>query len=87
MRSCERLRICSELETQLSQRLLRARDFHGEVREIVEGLRALGHDLWSYDESDDLEVWGPDYENNGGPGIILTFRVPAAVEVDWCAKE
>ena len=33
----------------------------------------LGHDLWSFDESDGLEIWTPSYPDGSGPGIVVTF--------------
>ena len=49
---------------------------------LVSDLRSLGHDLWSFDEDDDFEIWCPDYARPTGPGIIVTFR-PDSVEVAW----
>ena len=50
---------------------------------IIEGLRLVGHDLWSFDEENDFEIWCPDYSGGQGRGLILTFRVDGPVEVDW----
>lgn len=61
------------LAAELSRRLAAEPSFHEGVRRLIEELRALGHDLWSYDEEDDMEAWGPDYQTPSGPGIVVTF--------------
>ena len=79
----EREYLCETLAVELTHRLHAGKNFHADVRKIVEELRAEGHQLWSYDESDDFEVWGPDYSKPGRPGIIVTFSLPANVVVKW----
>jgi hypothetical protein len=70
----ERAVLCAELGAVLHQRLHDEPEFHtGVIRLIVE-LRALGHDLWSFDEDDDMEAWCPNYEVPTGPGIAITFK-------------
>jgi hypothetical protein len=49
---------------------------------LVQELRLLGHDLWSYDESAEYEVWGPDYSGPSGPGVLITFTSGGA-RVEW----
>jgi hypothetical protein len=73
---------CRELACTLAERLKEAENFHAIVVSLVSALRAVGHDLWSFDESDDVEVWGPNYEKPSGPGIVVTFR-PDEVIVEW----
>lgn len=75
--------LCRRLARQLRKSLAEATDFHSAVRHAVERLRDLGHDLCSIDESDDFEVWGPNYESPGGPGIVITVRRDDGVEVEW----
>ena len=77
-----RAALCEELAQHLSQRLRGAADFHRAVKSLVSELRLLGHDLWSFDEDDDFEIWCPDYVNPTGPGIMVTFR-PDSVAVAW----
>ena len=74
----------AELAEELAQRLERASDFHSEIEQIVQKLRELGHELWSWDESDDFEIWGPDYQNRSElVGLLIDFRRPADVEIEW----
>jgi hypothetical protein len=74
--------LCHQLGQLLSERLRREPDFHRKVQELVSELRLLGHDLWSFDESDEMEAWSPNYETSTGPGIVVTFK-PDAVNVEW----
>lgn len=76
---------CHELARALTTEMKTAKDFHECAASLVAELRAAGHDLWSLDESDDFEVWGPNYETPSGPGIVVTFR-PDEVSVDWTAE-
>ncbi|HEY4058664.1 MAG TPA: hypothetical protein VGM39_18755, partial [Kofleriaceae bacterium] len=45
-----------QLEEQICARLCGDRPAV-EARRIVEELRALGHDLWSFDEDDEFQIW------------------------------
>ena len=74
--------LCAALATLLLMRLRTEPDFHKGVGKLIGELRAVGHDLWSFDESDDMEAWCPNYESPSGPGIVLTFTHDR-VEVDW----
>jgi hypothetical protein len=82
----ERDELCTDLAKHLSARLQEAGHFHGCIRELIGTLRGMGHDLWSMDEADDFEVWGPNYEQPTGPGIVITFSAPDEVEVQWTAE-
>jgi len=75
--------LCLELAATLARRMGQATDFGNEARRCVEELRALGHDLWSFDESDEFQAWCPNYEQHTGPGIVITFSVPDEVIVEW----
>jgi hypothetical protein len=55
--SAEKAALSVELARFLSERLKGTPDFHQGVRELVAELRALGHDLWSFDETDDIRSW------------------------------
>jgi hypothetical protein len=74
--------LAADLAESLTERLKEALEFHQGVRELVDHLRALGHDLWSFDESDAMEVWCPNYQTPSGPGIVVTFTTEG-VEVEW----
>ena len=79
----ERKALCQRLAQDLSDGLQRADDFWEFISQAVAKLRSLGHDLWSMDASDDFEIWGPNYVDSTGPGILVTFRLGEGVEVDW----
>lgn len=81
-----RLERCEELAGVLVARLAGTTAFHEDVKSIVTELRMLGHDLWSFDESDGLEIWTPSYPEGSGPGIAVTFT-PDDVRVDWVDDE
>ena len=52
--------------------------------QIVTMLRQQAHDLWSWDESDDFAIWGPDYQNRSElTGILIYFDVSGEVEIEW----
>lgn len=76
--------LAADLGDQLAERLRGASEFHRGVRVLVEELRGLGHDLWSFDESDEMEVWCPNYQTPSGPGIVITFTTEG-VDVAWSA--
>lgn len=82
----ERADLCRDLAGVLSDRLKDMSEFHQGVQQLVAELRALGHDLWSFDEADDREVWCPNYQNPPGPGLLLTFTTDG-VEVEYLTSE
>lgn len=79
----ERAARLQELQETLAARLRGAPDFHDEVGRIVMELRAQGHDLWSFDESDDFQVWCPDYTKPAMSGLSVYFHMPDEVEASW----
>ena len=48
-------------------------DVVAEVTRIVRELKALGHDLWSFDQSDDFAIGTYDYQDPP-PGSRLTIH-------------
>ncbi len=79
----EREALCSRLAAAISRTLKDAGRFHDSVATVVADLREVGHDLWSYDEEDEFEVWGPNYVQPKGPGIVITFHADGPTEVGW----
>jgi hypothetical protein len=79
----ERDALCARLAAELSSTLAGERRFHDAVAAAVAELREGGHDLWSYDENDEFEVWGPNYVSPSGPGLLITFRASGPTEVSW----
>jgi len=77
-----RATLSAELCEALTERLKGTPDFHQGVNQLVTELRDIGHDLWSFDESDEMEVWCPNYQTPNGPGIVVTFTTEG-VEVDY----
>jgi hypothetical protein len=53
--------------------------------QLIERLRVLGRDLWSFDsDGEDFEVWCGDYSPKGAGGpLTITFRYPGQVQVEW----
>lgn len=51
-------------------------------------LRALGHDLTSFDESPELQEWQATWHHARGTfSLLLVFRAPTSVEVTWTADD
>jgi hypothetical protein len=74
------------LAKELSRRVRGAIRFHDAVQSAVSDLRDAGHDLWSFDEDDDFEVWGPDNARPSGPGVVITFAVDGPTTVSWSSE-
>jgi hypothetical protein len=52
--------------------------------DLAAQLRAAGHDLTSFEESDTLQEWQATYYHSRGTFTLsLTFRAPTGVEVSW----
>jgi hypothetical protein len=76
--------LCRDLAALLHERLACAPEFQRGVKTLIEELRALGHDLWSFDEDDDASIWCQDWTKAAAPGIVITFRT-TGVDVTWSA--
>jgi hypothetical protein len=52
---------------------------------LIDELRTLGHDLWSFDsDGEEFESWCGDWTRaDGGGPLSITFRYPREVEVSW----
>lgn len=79
----KRMKLTSSLSQVLTEGINEEKDFHEQIIELVSVLRSQGHDLWSIDESEDFEVWGPNYVEPSGPGLVITFTRPNEVDVEW----
>jgi hypothetical protein len=67
----DRPKLVLELSVELTRRLRAAEDPEREGRALVEELRGLGHDLWSFDESDDFQLWCGDYVSPKQPWELV----------------
>ena len=79
----ERKQLLIDLADALRAALQSAADFHGTAYRLVADLRALGHDLYSFDESDEMQVWCPDWTKPSMHGLVVEFRSPSDVKVNW----
>jgi len=84
-RAGEREELSTSLGEVLTARIKASGDFHTTVHRLVAELRELGHDLWSFDETDDSQTWCPNWERQSGPGIVVVFS-PNAVSVEWSSE-
>lgn len=56
--------------------------------DLAHQLRSAGHDLTSFDSSDELQEWQATfYHPRGTFSLLLTFRAPTTVEVTWRSDE
>lgn len=74
--------LCARLAAELTRYLANAAGFHEAVVAAVSELRDAGHDLWSYDEAEEFEVWGPNYAPPSGPGIVIAFQSTGPTDVN-----
>jgi hypothetical protein len=64
--------LAKSLSDHLTQRLRSARDVRAEAHAIVSDLKVLGHELFSWDETDDWQIWGDDYVRPKHQRIIVS---------------
>lgn len=64
-------------------------DFFAEAQKVIEELKNLGFDLWSWGyNGDDKEIWGWDYVAKSNSGeLIVEFHFPRKVVVRWGEDE
>ena len=57
--------------------------------ELIESLKSIGHDLWSWDyDGDSYEMWGGDYSNPNSAGkLLVEFFFPGRVRASWQVEE
>jgi hypothetical protein len=86
--------LAASLAELLTSRLRRAEDARSEARILVRELKALGHELFSWDESTDCETWGDDYSRPKAKRLLVELSFPednvpsASVEFGpWPAPE
>jgi len=75
-----------ELEKMLLQRLAKkdSDSFFDDTNKIIESLRSIGHDLWSWDYDGETELWGGNYQKPELCGkLIIKFNPSFKVKVEW----
>ncbi|WP_144429607.1 hypothetical protein [Myxococcus hansupus] len=84
-------RLSRELEQVLAARLKSSATPDAEGYRMVAELRALGHDLVSFDEATDFQVWCGDWTNPKCPcELVVTISYgdeePRTVSVDFVTR-
>ena len=82
--------LCDELADVAAARFadLTGTTWDSVGKSLASQLRALGHDLSSFDESPDLQDWHATWHNARGTfSLLLAFRAPCSVEVTWTADD
>ena len=84
----ERAARLQQLQVEIASRMRAANSpeaFFGASRGVVDELKALGHDLWSWDsDGEDVETWGGDYMRPTTAGrLIVTFQFEEGPRVEW----
>ena len=76
-----------ELEVVIARRVGAATTpeaFLRECRLVVDELRALGHDLWSWDSDGENETWGGDYMHPETAGrLLVMFEFRGSTRLAW----
>jgi len=80
----DRLReLAASLRDRLSSDMAVA-EFFAQSRRLVDELRSLGHDLWSFDtDGESFEIWCGDWTSAAGGRLLITFGYPREAEVTW----
>ena len=82
--------LCDELAQVAADRFgdLTGTNWQRAGHTLAQQLRAAGHDLTSFDESDELQEWHATWHHPRGTfALFLSFRAPSSVEVTWRADE
>jgi hypothetical protein len=79
----EREHLCGRLAETLSQEFRVGREWTETAYGVIQELRKLGHDLWSFDdESPRFQIWCPDWSRTTGAlDLTLHFDAPDFVSV------
>ncbi len=80
----DRMRLCAELEAELSGRLRSGTDFAEAAAQITAELWAMGHDLWNVHRNDERELWAPDSATSPDTmGISVELYRCGRAKVSW----
>jgi hypothetical protein len=83
-------RLCEELAKEAAARLAKRTETSWKTvgTSIVQQLRAAGHDLGNFEDSDELQEWEASwYHPKGTFSLFLSFRASGHVEVTWTADD
>lgn len=70
-----------QISRLLTERILRAANFELEVKNTIDELRLLGHDLWSFDSDGEWQIWCGNWVQSENSGkLILHFRPDVGVQ-------
>jgi hypothetical protein len=77
-----------KLEAEIVRRLTAATERCGAATAIAHELKALGHDLYSFDEDDDFQLWCGNWVKGAVVppfelGLELSWRGDAVEAVAW----
>ena len=79
-----RLRLLQGLLVQRLSLHASEKEFFSDMRQIVESLKEMGHDLWSRSYDGETEVWGGDYTKPKTSGkLIISFNFDKKAFVEW----
>ncbi len=82
--------LCEELATIAADRFndLTGTSWRSAGLSMAQQLRDAGHDLMSFDESDELQEWQATWHHPRGTfSLLLAFRAPTSVEITWRADD
>lgn len=88
--SADRPGLVASLRSEITRRLLAATDPEAEARVVIEELRQLGHDLWSFDESDEFQAWCGNWVHPKYPYeliVEMSYRAGQAAVVSVTFQE
>src|SRR5437773_12409982 len=78
--------LCDELADLAAARFsdLTGTTWQHTGKAIASQLRAMGHDLTSFDDDAELQEWQATWHHPRGTfSLVLAFRAPSDVEVSW----
>ena len=74
--------------SKVISRIISIENFDQNVKEVIEELRKIGHDLWCFDSDDDFQIWCGDWTKKEKMGkLVLDFTKINPVIVSWNNNE
>lgn len=78
----ERVALCQDLAAHLAKAVSTGDAFHASVYSVIAELRDTGHELQSFDESDDFQLWYRADTMPQRPGLTIRFDAKEVL-ADW----